>query len=45
MTRSSCLSTGCASSGRALLLPVAWPVLIVAVFLPLAVRRYHSAAR
>jgi ABC-2 type transport system permease protein len=28
-----------------LLLAVTWPVLIVAVFLPLAVRRYHSAAR
>ena len=32
-------------SQNALLLAVAWPVLIVAVFLPLAVRRYHSAAR
>ena len=30
---------------NALLLAVALPVLIVAVFLPLAVRRYHSAAR
>ena len=30
---------------HALLLAVVWPLLIVAVFLPLAVRRYHSAAR
>jgi ABC-type uncharacterized transport system ATPase subunit len=30
---------------NALLLAVAWPVLIVAVFLPLAVRRYHATGR
>jgi ABC-type multidrug transport system permease subunit len=30
---------------NALLLAVAWPVLIVAVFLPLAVRRYNAVAR
>lgn len=30
---------------NALLLAVAWPVLIVAVFLPLAVRRYNSVSR
>jgi ABC-2 type transport system permease protein len=29
---------------NALLLAVVWPVLIVAVFLPLAVRRYHATA-
>ncbi|WP_346279376.1 hypothetical protein [Pseudonocardia sp.] len=36
-----------AERGRAqntLLLAVVWPVLIVAVFLPLAVRRYHATA-
>jgi hypothetical protein len=29
---------------NALLLAVVWPVVIVAVFLPLAVRRYHATA-